>query len=267
MKKYKLLISDYDGTLADSNGLISSENLISINSFIERGGLFVVCTGRATDSIKLFLKNQGFSGLVASFNGSQLVDLSSDKVLYSKGIPYDVCARFFEYTIKNNLSAHCYCDEGFTYAFDTKYTDSYRKLTKAKGYLCSDVISYLNQTKKASPKLLIFDDKEKLDVHFENICKLLPECDAFRSTDNMIDVNLKGVNKGSAIDNISAHFNLTYKDAIAVGDAGNDTPMLLRAGLPIAVSNAEEGVKKVAKIVAPKNSENAIKHIIENYCI
>ena len=116
MKKYKLLVSDYDGTLANSKSLISEENLKSINAFISRGGLFVVCSGRATDSIKRLLKAQGFNGLVASFNGAELLDLSTDKVFYSKGVPYEECSRFFKYTTKNSLSAHYYAGGGFNYA-------------------------------------------------------------------------------------------------------------------------------------------------------
>lgn len=267
MKKYKLLVTDYDGTLANDKSLISKENLTSINSFIERGGLFVVCSGRATDSIKRLLLKQGFNGLVASFNGAELTDLSTDKTLYSKGIPFDVCSRFFKYTVKNQLNAHYYAGGGFTYAFENSYVKSYEKLTGVKGKLNGDIINFIEQAKKPSPKLLVYDDSEKLDNHFDKIVKSFPECDVVRSTLNMMDVNYKGINKGSAIDNISKHFNLTNFDAIAVGDAGNDTPMLLSAGLPIAVENANELVKKIAKVIAPSNQQNAIKFIIENYCI
>lgn len=267
MKKYKLLVSDYDGTLASSDGIISKENIESINSFINRGGIFVVCSGRATDSIKPLLKRQGFKGMVASFNGAEFVDIDSGKTLYSKGIPYSVASRFFEYTTKNKISAHFYGFGGFYYAFHNEYIDRYTHLTGVKGTLEENLVEKIIKTKKATPKLLIFDDKEKLDLHYEKIKALFTECDVFRSTDNMIDLNLKGANKGGAIESISSYFNLTSSDVLAVGDAGNDEPMLLKAGFPIAVCNAEEHIKKLSKAVAPKNTEHAIKYIIEKYCI
>ena len=55
--KYKLFISDYDGTLgiAPAND-IDAETLTAINKFIDKGGIFVVCSGRETASImRIFL--------------------------------------------------------------------------------------------------------------------------------------------------------------------------------------------------------------------
>ena len=39
MKKFKIILSDYDGTLASSDRRISKENIDSINSFIEHGNV------------------------------------------------------------------------------------------------------------------------------------------------------------------------------------------------------------------------------------
>ena len=54
MKKYKLFITDYDGTLG-YRSVIESDTLAAVNEFIAQGGKFVVCTGRMFDSIKNIL--------------------------------------------------------------------------------------------------------------------------------------------------------------------------------------------------------------------
>ncbi len=267
MKKYKIIISDYDGTLAGSNNKISSKNLIAINSFIKRGGIFVVCSGRATDGISIPLVRQGFKGLVASFNGAVLTDLENNKTLYSYGIPPSITKKFFDYTYKNDLYAHFYPEKQFLYPYHTKYTDHYEKVTGVKGIHTQSILNYIDRTQNYSYKLLVFDEKEKLDLHFDGIKNLMSECEVFRSTDNMIDLNLNGINKGEACEKIANLYGLTADDVIAIGDAGNDYAMIKKAGLGIAVENALPSIKSVAKIVVPSNDQDAIKFVIDNYAI
>lgn len=267
MKKYKIIVSDYDGTLASNDGLISKENLTAINDFIKRGGIFIVSSGRATDSISYYLKKQGFCGLVSSCNGGVLTDLKSGETLYRIGIDNEICIRFFSYLNQHGIYGHFYGEKAYLYPFKCEYTNRYATLTGVVGSEEKDIVKYLETTKKSSAKLLIFDKKYKLDEHYENLVKLLPECEVTRSTDEMIDISMKGVSKAKTITETAKLFGVRTSDIIAVGDAGNDIPMLEAAGLSIAPENALEKVKKVSKVIAPNNNENAIKFIIENYCI
>ena len=267
MRKYKIILCDYDGTLAGSDNKISSENLIAINSFIKRGGVFVVCSGRATDGISIPLIRQGFNGLVASFNGAVLTDLSSGKELYSYGIPPKISKKFFEYTYTNNLYAQFYPEKQFLYPYRTKSTDYYERVTGVKGVYTQDILSYIDKTQNLSYKLLVFDDKEKVDKHFAPLKELMSECEVVRSTDNMIDFNLKGIDKGAACSKVASIYGLTADDVIAIGDAGNDIAMIKKAGLGIAVDNAQDIIKAVAKKVVPSNDDNGVKYVIDNFCI
>ena len=245
MKKYKIILCDYDGTLAGSDNKISSENLIAINSFIKRGGVFVVCSGRATDGISIPLIRQGFNGLVASFNGAVLTDLASGKELYSYGIPPVISKKLFEYTYENNLYAQFYPEKQFLYPRRTKYTEHYEKVTGIKGIYTQDILKYIDETGNLSYKLLVFDDKEKVDMHFEPLKRLMSECEVVRSTDNMIDFNLKGIDKGEACSKVAAIYGLTAD----------------------AVENAKDIIKAVAKKVVPSNDDNGVKYVIDNFCI
>lgn len=268
MKKYKILVSDYDGTLANSQNFISKTNLDAINSFIARGGIFVLCSGRATDGISKILLSQNFKGLLASFNGAQLYDLNEKKVIFSNGISGEILCRIVKYCMDNALNFHVYPEEGFICPKPTWYSAYYEKVTGVPPIFDDDILKTVQKTNLISPKVLIFDDKEKLDAHYNILKNLTLECQVSRSTDNMIDINLDGVNKGTACDMIAKHFGLTIDDVIGVGDAGNDYDMIKLAGLSFAVSNATEEIKDLADIVLPvSNDENAIAYIIENYCI
>ena len=85
--KYKLFISDYDGTLgvAPENN-IDSETLEAINKFIDKGGIFVVCSGRETHSITKILNKCAFKGLVASLQGAKINDIESGETIFAGGL-------------------------------------------------------------------------------------------------------------------------------------------------------------------------------------
>jgi hydroxymethylpyrimidine pyrophosphatase-like HAD family hydrolase len=77
--KYKLFISDYDGTLgvAPKND-IDSETVSAIKKFTEQGGIFVVCSGRETTSITRILRESNLDkGLLVSFQGARITDLNT----------------------------------------------------------------------------------------------------------------------------------------------------------------------------------------------
>lgn len=268
MKKYKILVSDYDGTIAGSNNKISEKNLSAVMDFISRGGIFVLSSGRATDGISRILLAQGLTGLLSSFNGAVLYNLNDKKIIASKCVTADLCKRFIKFAAEKGLYYHIYGETGFNYPFETERTSLYEKLTLVKGAKIEDIYSFVDKTGMETPKILVFDDKDKLDTYFDDIYNLMPECDVVRSTDNMIDINLKGVNKGYALDLIAESFGVKVEDIIAVGDAGNDLAMIERECFSVAVSNATEEIKMVADVVLPvSNDQDAIAYLIENYCI
>lgn len=263
-----MVVSDFDGTLATSDNKISQNNLDAINSFIKRGGLFAVCTGRATPGIIPCLKQAGYKGYFASYNGAVITDMDSGKVVLKKCIPNETCVKLLKLSEKYGFNAQTYPNDVLTVKSINKRVEWYLKFNSALTTKVVDPLSdYFIKTGYDSPKLLINDEKTKLDEVYEIVKNELTECQVIYADDNLIEITLKGITKACAVDNLAKINGLTVDDVIAVGDAGNDVPMIQRAGLGVAVSNAADYVKNNAKIIAPSNYEDAIKYIIENYCV
>jgi HAD superfamily hydrolase (TIGR01484 family) len=70
----------------------------------------------------------------------------------------------------------------------------------------------------------------------------------FAGTWGMV-VRASGVDKGTAVEWLSAHYGVALSDVVAVGDWLNDVPMLERAGLSYAMAQAPDEVKAAAKEV------------------
>ena len=267
MKKYKYLVVDYDGTLVNDDKKITPKTLKAVNDFVNRGGVFVVCTGRMTKGIDYKLKNAGLNCLLASFNGAEFSDITSGGVLYQKPIDNKTCIKCFKILEKYDVSGQCYPNGEYVVAKETERTIAYSNMMGVKANYQNPVSKYLADNNLSSPKILVYDSKENLDLVENELKSSLLECEVIRSFSEHIDINLKGVSKGNAIKMIADYYGVTVNDIIAVGDAGNDIAMLETAGFPIAMGNALDIVKKVCKAECPDNNSDGIKFIIDNYCI
>jgi len=71
-------------------------------------------------------------------------------------------------------------------------------------------------------------------------------------------INSKGVNKGSGFLEAIKILDVDLNDVIAIGDSETDIPLFKIVGNSIAVSNSNENLKKIAKIVTTKKSGEGV---------
>lgn len=267
MKKGKILISDFDGTFLRDDDTISSGNITAVKNFIKRGGIFVLSTGRMTAGVDHYLKNCGIKCLVSAFNGAEIVDLKDGKVLYKNAINNQTCVKVFELIESLKVDALGYFGDKIIVRKGTKYKDFYCKKSGVDAIEVESLSKYYKDNGLDSCKIHVLDDKEVIDNAFEPLKSTFKDLEVVRSEDIRIDITLKGVSKGEACKFISNYYGVDIGDIIAVGDARNDISMLKTVGFPIVVENAYEDVKGFGKIIAPSNNDDAIKYIIDNYCI
>ena len=62
-----------------------------------------------------------------------------------------------------------------------------------------------------------------------------------------LDIVPKSTNKKSALEFLSSYLKINSKDVLAIGDNLNDIDMLKNVGISVAVNNAYDEVKKIAK--------------------
>ena len=91
------------------------------------------------------------------------------------------------------------------------------------------------------------------------------DCITTKSAEYLIEVVNANYSKGTAVEFLANYYGVPLKKTIGVGDQWNDLPMIERAGLGIAVQNADQKLKEKAVVCEFTNEENAIARIIENY--
>ncbi|ALS35950.1 Cof subfamily protein (haloacid dehalogenase superfamily) [Enterococcus rotai] len=95
--------------------------------------------------------------------------------------------------------------------------------------------------------------------------KQLEGCHLTRSNPYTVDIIPAGGSKLVGIKRCAEHFNLSLDEVMAFGDSWNDLEMLSHVGYGVAMGNAEEEIKKVAKYVTKSNEEDGIYQALSHY--
>ncbi|MBO5926880.1 MAG: HAD family phosphatase [Clostridia bacterium] len=267
MKKYKILVCDYDGTLINSNYVITPNTLSAINGFIDRGGTLVVCTGRMTSGINNHVLKFGLKPIIASFNGAEIFDLKSGKVYFCKHIDNKTSISIIRFLEGLNLKVNAYSNYNYISSASDEKVARYSLATGVEAIRVKSVADYLESSKESTAKIAVLDDVEIINKYFEIIKNQFPEFDVVRSTREQIDICLKGISKGSAISYIANLLNASVEDVLAVGDADNDESMLKTAGFSVAMGNAFSRIKSICDYVTSSNEDDGIKEVIDKFCI
>ena len=79
------------------------------------------------------------------------------------------------------------------------------------------------------------------------------------------EVTPQGVSKGTGLVDLCEVLGLPIEEAIGVGDAFNDVPMLKMAGLGVAMGNSNEAALQAADVVVGDNDHDGIAEVIDRY--
>ena len=93
----------------------------------------------------------------------------------------------------------------------------------------------------------------------------LPNCISGRWHPEFTDITANGADKGKGILAMARHQGFDPKHTIAFGDGGNDTSMILQAGIGIAMGNAIEELKQQADYVTTSVDEDGIFNALQHF--
>lgn len=93
----------------------------------------------------------------------------------------------------------------------------------------------------------------------------LDNCECSRWYPAFMDITRKGVNKGLAVNDISAFLGISIAETMAIGDGDNDVPMLIAAGIGIAMGNSTDDVKSKADDVTDDIDNDGLSKVLRKY--
>lgn len=79
---------------------------------------------------------------------------------------------------------------------------------------------------------------------------------------NWADLQIRGVDKGSAVRDLQRFLGVERAQTAVFGDAGNDLSMMSEGDLSFAMANASQDVIEAARFVAPSNNEAGVIQVL-----
>ena len=265
----RLIISDFDGTLANSKNEVSVEVRNAINEYVSRGGIFAVCTGRMLSSILPRVKELDLKGLIVAYQGSVIADIESGKQLRNNSLCVDDCIEICSFIEKHKFTCNIYSNEVLytTIPSGEEGLVKYETITgvkavningsmslfiKANNLECNKITMLVKPGERESIYKLL---QSEFDERFDVTC----------SAAVLVEISPKGDDKGSALKYIAEYFKVDLADTVAIGDNLNDLSMIKIASVGIAVGNAVEDLKRVSDYVSVSNDDDAVAEIIEKF--
>ena len=266
---YGLIVSDFDGTLVNHDGTILEKNKQAIAEYMKAGGAFAISTGRMPDGILSRAKELELKGFVSCCQGSIIADIDTKEFVFEGKIPYETTLAIVEKMEEMGLHIHVYEAWDYYCNMDDEALKFYERAVKSKATLVLDkpLSQFVRERKLASYKILaMVHAKDNERVMRELIAENFEGCTVTRSGEFLVEVINANYSKGTAVEFLANHFGVSLDKTVAIGDQLNDLPMIEKAGLGIAVQNADQSLKEKANAIAPlTNEEGAVAWAIEEF--
>ena len=95
----------------------------------------------------------------------------------------------------------------------------------------------------------------------------MPQCVSGRWHPEFTDITANGADKGKGILAIARHEGFDPSHTMAFGDGGNDTSMILQAGIGIAMGNAIDALKQQADYVTTTVDDDGILNALRHFAV
>lgn len=267
----KILFTDLDGTLLNSEKNISPEDLKAIEQLTASGHKFVISTGRPIQSAVKIAQKYGWSGegyYISSYNGGLIYDCSNNEAIIKRPVPLPYVRYILDEAYKAGLHAHTYDDVNVVSEHATKELEEYTRTIMVPGIVVKSATEYL----KEEPIKVIVISHESHSVLDKFRDHMAPWCEGKLATVFSSPILLEFENplatKGFSVEFMCRHFNIPIEDSIAVGDEENDISMIKAAGLGIAMINGTENTKAAADhITENDNDHSGISEIIYKFIL
>ena len=284
MPDVRLIALDLDGTLLDSQKRLSEVNRDALARAAAKGVLVVPTTGRFFGMMPPSVRDLPFVRYAITINGAQVYDRATGAAIVREEIPLTTALAVMELLDGYDVIYDCYRsnwgwmtqalqDKAADYATNEHYLRMVREFRKP----VPELKAHLRATASEGDvqKIMLFarnapaDGAEapaevQADIR-RAVAVRFPEIKVTSSTANNLELNIASAHKGNALKRFAEHLGLTLENCMAFGDGMNDFTMVEAAGLGVAMANAEDAVKRVAKDVTLSNDEDGVAKGIDKW--
>lgn len=261
MNKKKIVFSDVDGTLLNSEHHLTALTGQAIRRLKEKNIPFVIVSARSPSGIYSVLNEYGFRCPIVSYSGALVLD-EDRTVLYHRGMPKSSAEEIIRYLEESSLPV-----TWNVFSYDQWITPD---RSRPEVMLEESIVK--TQAEEGSMSSVKEDEVHKIfcmcepgtiwDVE-KQLKETFPQFSIAKSSDTLLEIMEAGVVKAEAVRVLCGLWNVEPENTVAFGDNYNDVEMLKAAGHGFLMANAPEELLKRFPEHARSNDEDGIYYALQ----
>lgn len=252
--KVELLALDVDGTLIPHGGSLSTENYLALKAAQATGVRVTFVTGRSWPGLSPLPAGLGFPGPHVCVGGAHI---AGERNSFTP-LPAEVTDVALHVAAESRIPFGLYLDNGMIQV-DPRAVEVLTVVGEPRAFLIED------RRGAAALKLLLCIREEHAEK--EDAVRGALEgsaCELVRTSPLFFEVMPQATDKGTALARIIDEVGGTASGCVAVGDAQNDLPMLLLAGIGVAMPHSPPELIEIADLVIPEErAEGGLAWVLE----
>jgi Cof subfamily protein (haloacid dehalogenase superfamily) len=274
MPEVKMVVTDLDGTLLQSDQSISPTDKETLERLGSLGVCRVAATGRNLYKVRQVLNEESPFDYVIVSSGAGIIDWKTQKLIRALSIPAMTTGEIINYLIGENQN----------FKVSRELPDNHN-FGWWKSYDCPELRRYVEHHKKIgdavkvdpenpfiSSQLLMFFLREsnQFEMFKEKTQSIFPELSIIRTT-SPIDSNYtwmeifpNGVSKAHGIEEICRITGIARENTLGIGNDFNDLEMLDFTQHSYVVGNAPEELK-LKYLISLAHDEDGFSHAVNKH--
>lgn len=256
-KQIKLVVSDIDGTLMETNRLLSGACVQLVNRLQEQGVDFTFASGRLPYKIIPLMEQLHSKLPFVACNGACVCEKNG--ILYQKKFALKEVQALIR-AARQQGDTVLYSFDGVEYCMEETVDSARKRKERGRYYPIRPI------TEDDWEMLLVMKVNILAHASIEGLKQYLQELDSLMVTtygDKGIELVVAGVDKLAGVSSILTKLHYEPEEVMAIGDNENDEQLLQAVGIGVAVHNAIPSIKATADIVTSHNGEQGVMEILE----
>jgi Cof subfamily protein (haloacid dehalogenase superfamily) len=259
LSKIKLVVSDMDGTLLNSEGNVSKDFFQLFQKLKEKEIYFVAASGRQFHSIKNKLSPIQDDIYVIAENGG--ITLKGSEVFGTNTLSIEIVGEIIKTIreIENTEIIVCGRKKAYIESENEEFISYFQNF-----YLeFEQVEDLLKVTQDEVFKIAVYHPQDSEKHIFPQAKFLEDKLQVKISGKHWLDISSLETHKGNALGKLQQKLGINRSQTVVFGDYNNDLEMLQLSDFSFAMENAHPNVKKTAKYGTKSNDEYGVEAILE----
>jgi hypothetical protein len=267
----RMIALDLDGTLLKTDKTIGARTVEALRAAHRNGVEIVLASGRMTAAMESTAARLGIDCCIISYNGAVVCGHAAQgrPRLFHQPLNLELARELVAFGKRRRYQINWYWNEVIL-SEDGPHLRPYIEIyTTRTGSPFQFVTALEDHVHQAPTKLLYVVDPAIRNGLLEEMRSLVgARATMVRTDPEYLEFLEPGVDKGAGLRHLAQILEIPISQVMALGDGENDIPLLQAAGWPVAMANAQEPVKAVARFhTTNDNDHDGVGEAVERWVV